>query len=127
MQISEIIPNVAELQDALTRSFKEGREKIIKSAEESLANQIMFRLFAAAQQCKRSVDIDWQSMLEDYPTVFQRKAIRSVHEVLLQKGYLVYAEGMKGVAWRLRSSKHASSMTIIVPGQVEIEEPENKE
>ena len=128
MQIIDIIPEVTELQSLLTSSFKEGREKIIKSAEEELANKVVFKMYASAQQGKRSVEIDWQEMLSDYPPVFRRKAAKAVNDVLVEKGYLVYADGQKGVPWKHRNNKFVNKMTVIVPGQVneETEEQDNE-
>ena len=120
--VSHIIPEVAEVQGWLNESFKSGRERIVQSAIKELTNKAVFKIASGANNGKRSTEIDWQELLADFPIVFKRKAAKVLHSALIEKGYLVYAEGQKGIDWQPKPNKIVNKMMIIVPGQVEIDD-----
>ena len=122
--IESLIPEISELQSWLAASFKAGREKVQEAATTDLANMIVCKMAAAAANGKRSVEVDWEAMLDSFPTVFRRKAVKAVHAVLVSKGYYVYGGGLKGEPWKLRPSHVSNVMTVIVPGKVEVSDAE---
>lgn len=116
--LEHIIVEASVIQSMLTNTFRSGREKLANLAAMRLAEAAILKITSGAECGKRATEIDWQTILLDFPIIFRRRAVVAVHDELIRKGYMVLADSQKGYPWKPRPNHYPNKMMIIVPGQV---------